>query len=199
VLVVVTNSGAARPEVRVVFQQEDPATGAEGATAETPPNPILPVGPEIAYAVIGFAVLFIGLRYFIFPRLRRGIDARAASIRDAHEGAVATRAGAEDQAAAYDEGVAEARAEANRILDAARHEVEADRQAKLAAANARIAERRAAAAADLDTAKQGVMGQVEDAVAEVASAVAGRALGRSIHPGSVRDVVSTVVNAEVAR
>lgn len=198
-LVVVTRAGSELPLVKVVLEAEDESTTEAGATEEEPPNPILPVPKEMAYAFVGFLALFLIIRLLLFPKFKASMEARQARIRGDHEAAERTRAAAEHQAADYEAGVADARAEANRILEVARAEVEADRQAKLAAANARIGERRAVAAAETDAAKAAAMGQVEEAVGEVASTIAGRALGRTIDPGSVRDIVSEVVNAGVAR
>ena len=199
-LVVVTRAGSEHPLVKVVLEADEEETSTETEAAEEePPNPILPVPKEMAYAFVGFIALFLIIRLLLFPKFKASMDARQARIRGDHEAAERTRAAAEHQAADYEAGIAEARAEANRVLEAARAEVEADRQAKVAAANARIAERRALAAAETEAAKTAAMGQVEEAVGEVAATIAGRALGRTIDPGAVRDVVSEVVNAGVAR
>lgn len=203
-LVVVTQGGVAH-QVRVSRAEEgeepEPTLISAEVTEEEKeaPNPILPTGQELAYAVVGFALLFFAMRYWLFPKLRRGMDARDAHIRAGHEDAEALRSAVAAEAAAYEAGIAEARAEAAKVLDAARAEVDADRQRKVAAVNARIAEAKAAATQADDAAKAGVMGQVEDAVADVASTMASRVLGRPIDAGSVRGVVSEVVNAGVAR
>jgi F-type H+-transporting ATPase subunit b len=199
VLVVVNRAGSEHPLVKVILQEEETTTTETAATEKTPPNPILPVPKEMVYAFVGFLALFLIIRLLLFPKFKASMEARQARIRGDHETAERTRAAAEHQAADYEAGIGEARAEANRILEAARAEVEADRQAKVAAANARIGERRAVATAETDAAKAAAMGQVEEAVGEVAATIAGRALGRTIDPASVRDVVSEVVNAGVAR
>ncbi len=194
---VLVSHAAGRPVAQVVVPRQESTTTSTEPAKE--PNPILPVGTEIVYAFVGFMALFLIVRYLLFPKMKRGMDARYGHIRAQHEAAESTREHAERQRAEYEAGIAEARAEANKVLEVARAEVEADRQAKLAAANARIAERRAAATAETEAAIAAARSHVEDAVAEVASTVAGRALGRTVDPGSIRDVVSDVVHAGVAK
>jgi F-type H+-transporting ATPase subunit b len=195
---VVTHAGAL-PAVKVLAAE---GSTEQATTTETPektgPNPIAPELKEIAWGAGAFILLAVVMRYWLFPKLKNGMDARYASIRNAHETAEATRDAAQAEVAAYDAGIAEARAEAAVILDEARREVEADRQRKLAAANSRIAERRAAAAVEAEAAKAAAMGHIEDAVAEVAAAIAGRVLEQPVDPSSVRDTVRSVVSAGVA-
>jgi F-type H+-transporting ATPase subunit b len=195
-VLVVTQAGAVTPQVRFVLEQDAGTTAAE---TKEPPNPILPVKNEIIYAFVGFIVLLVLMRYWLFPALKKGMDARYAMIQAGHESADALRASAQAEADAYDAGLAEARAEAATYLEAARQDVETDRQQKLAAVNARIAERKAAAAQENEAAKAGAQGAVEDAVADVAASIAGRALSREIDPGSVRGIVSEVVHAGVSQ
>ena len=195
---VVTHAGAL-PAVKILSAE---GSTDQATTTETPektgPNPIAPELKEIAWGAGAFILLAVVMRLWLFPKLKNGMDARYASIRTAHETAEATRDAAQAEVAAYDAGIAEARAEASVILDEARREVEADRQRKLAAGNTRIAERRATAAAEAEAAKAAAMGHIEDAVAEVASEIAGRVLDQPVDPASVRDTVRGVVSAGVA-
>lgn len=198
-LVVVTHVGAALPQVRVLAADEEPTPISAEVEVKQAPNPILPVRNELIYAFVGFMALFLMMRYWLFPALKKGIDARNAMIRSRHESADALRASARAEAAAYDAGLAEARVEAAAYLDAARQEVDADRQRKLVEVNGRIAERKAVAAQEHGAAKATALGHIEDAVADVASSIAGRALNRDIDPGSIRGIVSEVVNAGVTQ
>jgi F-type H+-transporting ATPase subunit b len=190
--VVVIHTGAAGPSV-VVPRQETTTT----TTAEDAPVPILPVGNEIWWGLGSFLVLVVLMRVWLFPMVKKGMVARNAKIRADLDDAERIREEAAEEVARYEAALAEARAAAARILEAARHDVDADRTAKITAANARIAEQRAAAVAELDAARQAALGQAEQIVLEVAASAAERILGRPVDRDGVRPVVSEVVRAEV--
>ena len=63
------------------------------------------------------------------------MDSRYNSIREGHENADATRTSARSEVAQYDAAVVAAKAEAAKVVDAARATLEAERQAAITAAN----------------------------------------------------------------
>ncbi|HKA04987.1 MAG TPA: ATP synthase F0 subunit B [Acidimicrobiales bacterium] len=191
--VVVIHAGASGTEV-VVPRQETTTTTASTKEA---PNPILPVGNEVWWGLGCFLALVLLMRVWLFPRMKKGMMARNAKIQGDLDDAERVREEAADDVAAYDAALAEARGEAARILEVARHEVDADRSTKVTAANARISERRAAAQAELDAARAAALGQVEDIAVEVASAAAERILGQPVDRATARPIVSEVVRTEV--
>jgi F-type H+-transporting ATPase subunit b len=140
-----------------------------------------------------FLVLLLLMRVWLYPRLQKGTDARAAAIRDGLEDAESTRATIRQLQADYDAGIAAARAEAAVIVDAARADVDADRRQKLEAASARIASLKAEAAAADEASRQAALAGVEDAVADVAAVLAGRALGRPVNAGELRPLAAEAV------
>jgi F-type H+-transporting ATPase subunit b len=190
--VVVIHAGAAGATV-VVPRQETTTT----TTAPEAPNPILPVGNELWWGLGSFLVLLVLMRVWLFPKVKNGMVARNAKIRGDLDEAERVHEEAAEDVAAYEAALAEARAEAARILEVARHDVDADRTAKVSAANARIAEQRAVATAELDAARVAALGQVEDIVVEVASAAAERILGKAVDRNTARPIVGEVVRAEV--
>jgi F-type H+-transporting ATPase subunit b len=192
--VVVVQVGAAGAQV-VVPRQESTTTTA--ASTEEAPNPILPVGNELWWGLGSFLVLVVLMRVWLFPKVKQGMVARNAKIQGDLDDAERIREEAAEDVAAYEAALAEARGEASRVLEVARHEVDADRTAKLAAANARIGEQRAAAAAELDAARTAALGQAEEIVVEVAAAAAERILSKPVDRAAVQPVVSEVVRAEV--
>jgi F-type H+-transporting ATPase subunit b len=197
VLVVVSQAND-RTEVRVVLQQEGEG-GTEATAEEEPPNPILPVGKEIIWSFATFIVLFLLMRFFLYPRLKQGMDARHARIRSQLEGAETVRAEAEAEVAQYQAALAEVRAQASTRIDAARQQLEAERQRRLTEVNAAIAEQKASAADATDAAKQAAMGQVEDAVSEVAASLAERALGSPVDRAAAREAAAETVRAGAGR
>jgi len=187
------------------------ATTAEGATAEhadtahegghcttecsKDPGPILPEVKELAWGGGSFIVMAVAIRYWLFPKLKRGMDARYQGIRDDHASADAARQSARAEVADYETQLAQIKAEAAGIVEAARNEVEAQRQAKLAEVNARVGEARSAAAAQAEQVRDAAKGQIAAAVGQVASRAGALATGRQ--PSD--EVVNRVVNEVMAR
>ncbi|HEY1279648.1 MAG TPA: ATP synthase F0 subunit B [Acidimicrobiales bacterium] len=192
--VVVVQVGAAGAQL-VVPRQETTTTTA--ASTKEAPNPILPVGNELWWGLGSFLALVLLMRVWLFPKLKKGMVARNAKIQGDLDDAERIREEAAEDVAAYEAALAQARGEAARILEVARHDVDADRTAKLTAANARIGEQRAAAAAELDAARAAALGQAEEIVVEVAAAAGERVLGKPVDRAVARPMVSEVVRAEV--
>jgi F-type H+-transporting ATPase subunit b len=164
---------------------------------EVPENDLNPIAPEVKELVWGFgayAVMAIVLRYVLYPRLKAGMDKRAASIKADREAAEATTASARADVAEYEAQVATLRGEAQQRVEAARATLEAERAERLAAANAEIAEKRSAALAEVDAARAAAQGDVEAAVVDVVGRFAEMATGRPADPSvvqaSVRDAMS---------
>jgi F-type H+-transporting ATPase subunit b len=195
-LVTVTVSGAGH--LQVILPAQTPTT--EATTTEVPetgPSPIAPETKELLWGAGAFIVLAILVRLFLFPRLKKGMDARHELIRSELEEAERIRAQAEAELAEYNAALAQVRAEANVRIDAARQTLEADRQARLAHVNAEIAARRAAAAAEAEAAKAAAREQVIGAGAQVATVAAQHVLGRPVDLGAARAAVEGAMSAEV--
>lgn len=172
------------------------AESSEGKAEILPgPGPIVPEAKELYWGAGSFIVFALLMRFFLFPRVKKGMDARYHSIRSAHENADAERAAARAEVAEYQAEVAAITAEAARTVEAARATLEAERSARLAEVNARIAERRARAAAEADAARAAVHDQIAAAVGDVAGTAGRLATGRA--PSA--DMVSRVVAEVMAR
>jgi len=171
------------------------------AEKEVPENDLNPIAPEMKELVWGFGsflVMFLILRYALYPKLKKGMDARAAKVRDERAAAEATTAAARTDVAEYEAQVAALRTEAQQRVEAARATLEAERAERLATANAEIADRRAAAMAEVDAARAAAQGDVEAAVVDVVGHAAQLATGRPIDGDTVRNAVRTSMT-EVAR
>jgi F-type H+-transporting ATPase subunit b len=173
-------------------------TGTTTTSTKEAPNPILPVPKEMAWGLGSFLVVVVLMRLWLFPKLKRGMDARYAKVRSDLDGAEAAREAVVADQAQYQAAIAEARAEAARVLEAARHDVDADRATKVTAANASIGEQRAEAAAEIEAARQAALAQVEDIVVEVAASGAERILGVPVERDAARPAVAEVVRAGAA-
>ena len=169
---------------------------------EVPENDLNPLAvemKELAWGFGSFAVMALILRYALYPKLKKGMDARAASVRHDNEAAESTTAAARADVADYEAQVASLRAEAQQRVEAARATLEAERAERLAAANAEIADRRGAAMAEVEAARAAAQGDVEAAVVDVVSTFATLAIGRPVDPSVVQNAVSDTMGAEVAQ
>ena len=88
-----------------------------GVTDPKEPGPIVPELKELAWGAGSFIVFALLMRFFLFPRLKKGMDARYHGIRSAHESADAERAAARAEVADYEAQLAAIKAEAARTVD----------------------------------------------------------------------------------
>ena len=164
--------------------------GAGGAEASTEAvNPILPVDNELFWGGLMFIVLWALMKWVFLPPVLRTMEARADVIRGDLGAADEARAQAASESAAYDESLASARAEAVRIIEAARGEAEEERRRLVGAAEAEAAQVRAAAAAEVAQAKRDAMAQLRDGVEEVAVSAASAVVDRRLDPAAHRNLV----------
>ena len=170
------------------------AAAPEGPVSKDP-GPIVPEMKELLWGAGSFIVLAVLMRFWLFPRLKKGMDARYASIRSAHETADAERSAARKEVADYEAQLAAIKVEAAREIEAARATLESERQAKLAEVNAKLSQLRAAAVAEAEAAREAARDQIHAAVSDVAGRAGELATGR--RPSA--DVVSRVVSEVMAR
>jgi F-type H+-transporting ATPase subunit b len=184
------------------FQISFPRTAGDEATEDAEaheeevdegPSPIAPEVKELLWGFGAFFVFFILMRIWLFPKVRKGMEARYGLIRGEHENADSIRAAANRDVAEYQAALAEVRAEATARIDAARAQLEQVRAARLADVNGKIAERRAAAVAEAEAAHAAARGQIEVAVADVATRAAHLTVGREPDSNTVRQAVTAVM------
>lgn len=159
------------------------------------PSPIAIDNSELIWGGASFLVFLVLFRYLLYPRLRKGMDARYNGILSDHEQADAERSAARSEVAEYEAQLASVKAEAAARLDAVRQQLELERQERTAALTAQLAERRAAAQAEVEAAKVAVRDQIHSAVADVAGRAGELATGR--RPDAT--VVARVVEEVMAR
>jgi F-type H+-transporting ATPase subunit b len=164
------------------------AAAAEGEA--TAPNPISPATNEIFWTVLAFAATLIAL-FLTFKKVAGPMDARADAIRADRAAADAARARIASIEADEQARLAQARAEAGRILDAVRAEAETERAAMLAPVQAEIAERRAAAAADVEAAKASALAALSSDVRTIAVSAASKVVGRNVDATSSSGAVDS--------
>ena len=201
-IAVTTQRGSSPVEVRIVGVADEEAEEGEPHSDVEPkdgPSPIAPEVKELVWGSGAFVVFAVLMRLVLYPRMKKGMEARYASIRAGHEDADATRLAAQTEVSEYQTQLAAVRAEASGRIDAARQTLEAERQARLAEANARIAERRAEAAAQVEAAREAAGAQIEEAVAGLVSNITELATGKRPDGAVVSGAVSSAMTAGASR
>ncbi len=193
---VVTSSGSS---IEVSFLEDFVAAeAAEGEGPENDLNPIFPEPKEMLWGFGSFVVMAIAIRYWLFPKVREGMQRRYDHIHDDFEQAETLTAAARAEVAEYDAQVASVRADAHSRVDAARATLEAERSEKLAELNARINEKKTAATAQVETARLAAQDQVNAAVSDVVSTAGRIATGRTPSPEAVSAAIADANNREVS-
>jgi len=182
--------------VQVLVAAEEGSSEATAEVEGTGPNPIAPEGKELLWGAGSFIVFLIIMRLFLFPRLKRGMDARYDGIRGDFEQADKTRESAQADVAKYEAALIEVRAEAAGRVAKARQTLDAERAAKIAEANTRIAAKRAAAESELEAARNAVRDQIAAAVAQVTERTTQLAVGKSPDASVVKNAVQQVMGAK---
>ncbi len=179
-------------EIEELGGEEALTIGSEGCPEL---NPIAPEVKEMIWGFGAFVVLAVCLRFWLFPKVRAGMQARYDGIQGDRESADTLTAAARADVAEYEARLASVRADAQEKVDAARATLEGERSDKVAAANKRIADKRAAATAEVDAARQAAMGDVESAVSDVVARATEIAIGKTADPSTVSTAVRSAMGA----
>ncbi len=148
---------------------------------------------ELIWGLVAFLLLMLIMAKFVFPRANAMLDERRTAIQGRMEEAEAKLNEAEEARRGYEQSIADARGEANRIVEEAKtaaEQVRADIVAKAESEAAAIVERaRADVAAERDRVVQELRGQVSAMSVELASRIVGRELDSSTHEGLVDEYI----------
>lgn len=153
---------------------------------------------ELAWGGGSFILLALLMRFWLFPAVKKGMDARYSLIRSGHEQADTARGAARAEVAEYESALATVKAEANERVDAARQTLESERTARLAEVNATIAAKREAAAAEAAAAREAASADVASAVSDVASRTVELATGKVPDAAALRAAVDHAMGAGVS-
>lgn len=169
---------------------------AEAAESAEKINPVVPdVVGEIFWGAVFFFLLWILMRYVCLPPLLRVRAQRDAQVQADLEAAEAASTQAEQVRRDYDATLAEARAEASRIVDEARQSAEAQRAEIVRAAEDEVATLRQAALAELDAERSAALGSLRTDVAAIAVAAASKVVQQPLDVSANQAVVDQFVSS----
>jgi F-type H+-transporting ATPase subunit b len=159
-------------------------------------NPILPSVPELVWGISSFLIVFLLMWKYAFPSVKKGMDARTDRIRDSLSSAEQAKNDAQTILEDYQRQLADAKNEANRIIEESRQTAEALRRDLTARAEADAAEIRARATADIEAAKERAMeelrGQLTDLTIELAERVVKRNIDRESNARLIDDYITSI-------
>lgn len=142
--------------------------GAKPADCHEAPSPILPETSELVWGVISFSVLVFAMMKFAYPALKKSMDARTEKIRGSLDDAERVKTEAETVLEQYQRQLADARTEANRIVEEARQTADQMRKDLATRAEAEVAELRQRARDDIAAAQERATADLRTNVAALA-------------------------------
>lgn len=165
-----------------------------GASDVKAKNPIIPETKEIVWAVVAFVIVFAVLAWKAWPAIKKALADREAKIRGDLEAAEHARQAAERELAEYRAQLADARAEAGRIVDEARQAADQVRKDLIKRAEADAAEVRARAQEDVRLAADRAMADLRTRVSEVSIELAERIVQRSLDHDTQIALIEEYIN-----
>lgn len=154
---------------------------------------ILPPFEELLWGAIAFAIVAGVLMKLVFPKIRQAIEQREAEIAGSVEEADRTRQEAQRMLADYKAQVANARSEANQIIEEARQSAEQVRKELIAKAEQDAQGVVAKAQADIETERSRMMDELRGEVSELAVALAEKVVGRSLDRSAQQQLVDDYI------
>jgi F-type H+-transporting ATPase subunit b len=162
-------------------------THGEGEHAKPP---LLSADPGAAiWTLILFVLLVVVLGKFVWPPILQGLQAREDKIRGDIEGAEAANRKAQQTLADFERKLAEAHAEARKLIDQARLDAEAVRGRLAAQTEAEIARMRESAKKEIKGARDQAVQELYAKASELSVAVAEKILQRQITDADTQALV----------
>lgn len=171
----------------------------EGEHAEEPSGTalILPAIEELIWGAIAFAFVFLVLRKFAFPKLAEAVQNREKQIQSDLEAAERAKTEAENEKRQYQQQIADARGEANRIIEEARQQAEQVRKDIIAKAEKEAEQITARAQESIEAERSRTVQELQGTIADMSIQLAEKVVGRSIDAAAQRDMVDAYIK-EVA-
>lgn len=180
-------------ELTLAFADEEHSEDGE-ATAEEVPNPVIPEINEMLWALGSFLALWGLMKFVLLPpllKLRAEREAKVASDREAADRAHQALGEVQDE---YNASLANARAEADGIIEAARSEAADYRSTVMAGATTEISEMRSDAASGLDDSRSAAIDSMKGDVGDIAVAAASAVLGKNLDRGAQQGAIDAALS-----
>ena len=141
---------------------------------------LIPKLQELLPAAVSFLIILPVAWKFVWPPITAMLDERAATIRESLERAEAAKVDAERLLEEYKQTMAEARKEAGTILQQAKQSAESTRAEARAKAQAEYDDLLVKAREAIEGEKNAAIAQLQQSVADLSVAVAGKLIGAEL-------------------
>jgi F-type H+-transporting ATPase subunit b len=155
---------------------------------------VLPDTAELIWGLVGFALLMVVMVKKVFPALNKMLDERQAKIQGQIEEAESQRQEAEQLRRQYAEQLADARGEANAIVEQARSDAERVRADVTSRAEEEANQIRTRAREDADSERGRVIQDLRGQVATLSVDLASQIVQRELDPERHRALVDQYIN-----
>jgi F-type H+-transporting ATPase subunit b len=162
------------------------------------PSPIKPATDELVWGGLSFAVLLFLLYRFAYPAVKKGMEARTERIRTDLQAADAAKAEAQGVLDEYRAQLADAKAEAGRVIEEARQAADQLKRDQGARLQSELADLRARAVADIDAAKRQAIADLRDEVAQLAIGAAEAVVQRNLDADTQTQLIEDYINQVAA-
>ena len=166
-----------------------------GEEAKEVVNPVIPDIPELIWGGIAFFLLLILMNWVLLPPIKQAMRKREEQLRGDEEAAERAVVESEQVRRDYDATIAEARAEAGRLVDEARHSADPQRSEIVRAAEDEVTALKQAALAELDAERSAALSNLRGDVAAIAVAAAGKVVQQPLDVSANQSVVDAFVSA----
>lgn len=140
-------------------------------------------------ALVVFALVFAIAAQMVWPKIAKGLLEREHKIRSEIEGAEMARQQAKDALEQYQKSLADARAEANKMLEATRAQQAALAADLKASAEKDLAEMRDRARKDIEAAKRAAVAEMYEHASSLGAMVASKILKREVNANDTNALV----------
>jgi F-type H+-transporting ATPase subunit b len=154
---------------------------------------ILPAVDELVWGIVCFVVVWLVLSRIAFPALRKAIEKREQTIQGNLEESEKAKNEAQKQLDEYRKQLADARGEANRIIEDARQSAEQVRKDLTAKAEAEAEAIVARAQEQIEAERNRTVTELQSTIADLSIQLAEKVVGRSLDGGSQKELVDAYI------
>ncbi len=157
------------------------------------PNPLRPETNELIWGGLAFVIVFGVLSKLAYPAIAKAMKDRTERIRESIDEADRLKAEAAATLSQYQASVADAKAEANRIVEEARQAADAVRADLVARAEAEANDIRAKAREDVEASKARAITELQAQVGDLTIALAEKVVERSLDDATNRQLIDNYI------
>jgi F-type H+-transporting ATPase subunit b len=173
----------------VTFTQEHGGAEAEPSGTDL----ILPAIDELLWGAIAFAAVLFVLNRFAFPKLKEAVEAREQQIQADLEAAERAKTEAQREQEDYKRQIADARGEANRIIEEARRQAEDVRKDLVAKAERDAEQIVTRAQEQLEAERSRTVTELQSTLGDLAIELAEKVVNRSLDASAHRELVDAYI------